>query len=81
MNLIWRFYSDPEGRWRWQRLSFDGSTVHESKTGYKEYEACVASAREQGYVFLPALSTRPESSQPKTRRSYVRLAKVTKITG
>jgi hypothetical protein len=74
MNLIWRFYSDNDKKWRWQRLAFDGSVVAESPTGYKEYEACQANAQAQGYVFLPAQSTRPETSPTKQRRSYVRLS-------
>jgi hypothetical protein len=52
MNLIWRFYSDSDHRWRWQRLSVDKSVVDESRAGYKEYESCLANAREQGYVFF-----------------------------
>jgi hypothetical protein len=73
-NIIWRFYSDPDQRWRWQCLAFDGRVVEESKSGYKEYETCLANAREKGYVFLPSQSTRPESATPtKTRRSYSRI--------
>jgi hypothetical protein len=70
INLIWRFYSGPDHRWRWQRLSFDKAVVQQSETGYKEYEACLANAREHGYVFQPSQSTRPESTSPKGRRSY-----------
>jgi hypothetical protein len=76
MNLIWRFYSDPDRRWRWQRLSVDKKVVNESKSGYKEYESCVANAREQGYVYLPPQSTRAEERPSvKTRRSYVLVSK------
>ena len=71
MNLIWRFYSDSDQRWRWQHLSFSGAVLAESSKAYAEYEGCLASATEQGYVFLPPLSTRPKSSSGKARRTYV----------
>jgi hypothetical protein len=71
MNLIWRFYSDSDQRWRWQHLSFSGAVLAESSKAYAEYEGCLASATEQGYVFLPPLSTRPKSSSGKVRRTYV----------
>jgi hypothetical protein len=53
MNFVWRFYMDPEHRWRWQRLSSDRSVLAESPAGYKEYEGCMANARDEGYVFHP----------------------------
>ena len=74
MNLIWRFYSDSAHQWRWQRLAFDGTVLEQSKSGYSQYETCMANACERGYVFLPALSTKPKSTAPKIKRSYMRLA-------
>ena len=71
-NLIWRFFTDANGKWKWQQLAFDKSVIEESKTPYKEYEECLADARARGYIFRPALSTRPESTAPRTKRSYVR---------
>jgi hypothetical protein len=76
MNLIWRFYSDSEHRWRWQHLAFDSSVLAESRASYAHYEACLANAKERGYVFLPSLSTRPQSSSSKPRRVYVHRRKV-----
>ena len=54
MTYIWRFYMDQERRWRWQRLAADRSLVSESRTNFKEYETCLASARSEGYVFHPS---------------------------
>lgn len=70
---IWRFYSDPVHRWRWQRLAFDGSVVEYSKSAYAQYETCLANAREQGYVYSPSLTTKTEKMAPQVRRSYIRL--------
>jgi hypothetical protein len=54
MNIIWRFYMDQERRWRWQQLGADRSLLAESRTGYREYEGCLADAKDMGYVFEPA---------------------------
>lgn len=64
MNFIWRFYVDPDHRWRWQRLSSDRSVVAESRAAYKEYEGCLANAKDEGYVFHP--------SQAKLVRAHAR---------
>ncbi len=63
MNSIWRFYTGQDQRWRWQCLSTDKSVILESSAAYKEYEGCMANAREQGYVFVPsqAKMLRPNS--------------------
>jgi hypothetical protein len=53
-NDIWRFYVGPDGHWRWQRLSPDRLLISESRSGYAEYEGCLANAKEEGYVFLPS---------------------------
>jgi len=67
MNLIWRFYVDPNHRWRWQCLKFDRTVATESANGYQEYEQCVADAKRKGYVYLPSqVSTRV---QPRSARS------------
>ena len=58
MNYIWRFYMDPDRRWRWQRLSADRSLISESQIGYTEYEHCVASAGNEGYVYRPSQEKR-----------------------
>ena len=54
MNFIWRFYRDQERLWRWQRLSTDKSVIAESQAAYNEYEGCLASAQQEGYIFEPA---------------------------
>ena len=54
MNFIWRFYIDQNQRWKWQRLSVDRTVLAESHTGYKEYEGCLANARDNGHVYQPS---------------------------
>lgn len=54
MNLIWRFYTDQDQRWRWQHLAVDRTVIEESRTAYKVYEECLADARDKGYVFQPS---------------------------
>ncbi len=54
MNIIWRFYMDPNQRWKWQRLSADRSVVSESASAFGEYDGCLADARENGHVFEPS---------------------------
>ena len=75
VNLIWRFYADSTHHWRWQRLAYDGTVVEHSKSGYAQYESCLANAREQGYVYFPPLTSKPEKPSPRVRRSYVRITK------
>lgn len=75
VNLIWRFYSDSAHHWRWQRLAYDGTVVEHSKSGFAQYESCLANAREQGYEYLPSLTTKTETKPSRARRSYMRLTK------
>lgn len=63
MNLIWRFYVDERHQWRWQQLAVNRSVVAESAGSYKAYEACIANAAEQGYVFVTA-KTKPLPANP-----------------
>ena len=41
-------------RWNWQQLGAGQAIVAESSKGYNDYEACVANAKDRGYVYLPA---------------------------
>ncbi len=54
MNDIWRFYTDADHRWRWQRLSAARQLIAESRAGYEIYGQCVAAAQGEGYEFLPS---------------------------
>lgn len=54
MNVIWRFYMDEGQRWNWQQIGAGQAVVEQSSRGYSNYEACLASAVDRGYVFLPA---------------------------
>lgn len=53
MNTIWRFYIDENRQWRWQQLSVSRAVISESAGAFKAYEACIAGAQEQGYVYAP----------------------------
>jgi hypothetical protein len=55
MNAVWRFYMDPERRWRWQQLTASRELVLESRAAYKEYDDCMNDARTHGYVHQPSL--------------------------
>lgn len=54
MNLIWRFYLDPNRLWRWQHLAFNRDVIEASRKAYEEYEDCVEDAVARGYVSLPS---------------------------
>lgn len=54
MNTIWRFYIDEDRQWRWQQLAVNRSVISESAGAFDGYEACVAAAKDDGYVFRPA---------------------------
>ena len=71
-NRIWRFFSDSDHQWRWERLAFDGTVLEHSESGYPQYESCMANACEKGYVFLPSSSTKREDKSPKKKRSYIK---------
>ena len=58
MNVIWRFYMDGGHRWNWQQIGAGQAIVAESSKGYSNYEACLANAKDRGYVFLPAQGKR-----------------------
>jgi hypothetical protein len=64
MNSIWRFYKDESRQWRWQQVSVGRVVLSESARGYAAYEACIADAQSQGYVYVPA---REGSARPRAR--------------
>lgn len=53
MNSIWRFYKDESRQWRWQQVSVGRVVLSESSRGYAAYEACIADAEAQGYIYVP----------------------------
>ena len=73
VNVVWRFFTESDHQWRWERLALDGTVLERSKSGYPQYESCVANASESGYVFLPSSSTKPKSASARTKRSYMRM--------
>ena len=54
MNIIWRFYMDDGRRWNWQQIGAGQSIVAESSKAHANYEACLANAKDRGYMYLPA---------------------------
>ena len=53
-NVVWRFYVDQEGTWRWQQLASDQSVLSDSPTAQATYDACVRDAEAHGYRFAPS---------------------------
>ena len=47
---------DSGSRWNWQQIGAGQAVVAESSKGYADYEACLANAKDRGYVYLPAQS-------------------------
>lgn len=43
VSLYWRFFHDPMGIWRWERVDRDGN-VHECARGFVTYSECLADA-------------------------------------
>ena len=68
-NTIWRFYTDQNHRWKWQRLSVSRQVIAESHTAYKDYESCLTDAKDSGHVYLPS-QAKVISSAP--HRSYAK---------
>ena len=64
MNSIWRFYKDESRQWRWQQVSVSRVVLSESSRAYPAYEACVANAEEQGYVYVPS-KVKPARPRPR----------------
>jgi hypothetical protein len=58
-NAIWRFFKDDNSKWKWQQLSVQGEVISESARSHKDYEDCLADAKENGHEF--------GASQAKTR--------------
>ena len=58
MNVIWRFYMDGARLWNWQQIGAGQAIVAESSEGYSDYDACLANAKDRGYVFLQAQGKR-----------------------
>ena len=66
MNTIWRFSVDENRQWRWQQLAVDRAVIAESSGSFAGYEACIAGAQKQGYVYEAAMQ-QPFRGNGKTR--------------
>ncbi len=75
VNRIWRFFSDSDHQWRWERLAFNGTVLEHSESGFAEYESCLAKAAESCYLFLASSSTKAMSNPSKKKRSYAIVAR------
>jgi hypothetical protein len=67
MNAVWRFYTDQDLGWRWQRVSTDHLVIAESRTHFAEYEKCVADAASNGYRFQPSQGNSVRGPSPRSR--------------
>jgi hypothetical protein len=53
-NVVWRFYVDPQGGWRWQQLASDQNVLADSTGAHATYDDCVRDAETHGYRFAPS---------------------------
>jgi hypothetical protein len=53
-NVVWRFYVDPQGGWRWQQLASDQRVLADSPGTHATYDDCVRDAETHGYRFAPS---------------------------
>jgi len=53
-NVVWRFYVDQQGAWRWQQLGSDHRVLTDSAESYATYDDCVSGAQVHGYAFAPS---------------------------
>jgi hypothetical protein len=53
-RIIWRFFADPEGRWRWQQVSDERILLAQSGGSYASYDEVMRGARAAGYVYEAA---------------------------
>jgi hypothetical protein len=53
-NVVWRFYVDQQGGWRWQQLASDQSVLSDSPAAHGTYEHCIRDAETHGYRFAPS---------------------------
>ena len=44
-NVVWRFYVDEHGGWRWQQLGSDRSVLADSAGAHATYDVCVSDAK------------------------------------
>ena len=51
-NIVWRFYVDPQGGWRWQQLTSDHSVLCDSASAYATYDESLRDAEAHGYKFM-----------------------------
>jgi hypothetical protein len=53
-RTIWRFFADPEGRWKWPQVSDARVLLAESRDSDASYDDVVHAARAAGYVYQAA---------------------------
>jgi len=67
MAYGWRFFSDTEKQWHWERISVVHG-VMQSRQTYGSYEECVKAAAAYGYVYTPSQERR-RAGAPALRAS------------
>jgi hypothetical protein len=70
MYIVWRFFANEYGKWRWQKLGPDRAIISQSLRAFDSYDSCIDAARRSGYVFQLA-------QQRTTRRDVARTTRVT----
>ena len=50
-NVVWRFYVDQNGAWRWQQLSIDQRVLSDSAGSHATFDDCVVDAEANGYTY------------------------------
>ena len=54
----WCIYCDVDGGWRWQCRSKEGTQLAEASRSFRDYPACFADARRNGYPHAPKRPSR-----------------------
>ena len=65
MQIIWRFYKDVRLRWHWEKIGPGYAVVGKSSNSYMNYETCLGSAQEAGYVFQPPQCKHSQVKRPR----------------
>jgi len=63
-NVVWRFFVDQDGGWRWQQLGSDSALLSESSGSSATYDDCVGDAQVHGYRY--ARSQEKVGQPPRT---------------
>ena len=54
MKTVWLFSKNPNHGWKWLHVTIHREVIEESPAYFEGYESCLASAKQNGYVFQPS---------------------------